>query len=187
VQYPDVGLYHPRVAGRIVARVAELPAPAKPVGTVGLLLRSYALTGNAGHYDGVIAAMEARGLRVIPAFASGLDARPAMEQYFIRDGVTAVDAVVSLTGFSLVGGPAYNDAHAAEAALARLDVPYISAHPLEFQTIRQWHADRRGLLPVEATLISYLNPAGRRRRPLSRPARSESLDRPLARAGAGGR
>ncbi len=154
VQYPDVGLYHPRAAGRIVERVAALPAPAEPVGTVGLLLlRSYALAGNAGHYDGVIAALEARGLRVIPAFASGLDARPAMERYFLRDGVTAVDAVVSLTGFSLVGGPAYNDAHAAETMLARLDVPYISAHPLEFQTLRQWHADRRGLLPVEATMM----------------------------------
>ena len=31
---------------------------------------------NAGHYDGVIAAFEARGLRVIPAFASGLDNAP---------------------------------------------------------------------------------------------------------------
>jgi hypothetical protein len=34
-----------------------------------------------------------------------------------------VDAVVSLTGFSLVGGPAYNDARAAEEVLAGLDVP----------------------------------------------------------------
>ena len=33
--------------------------------------------------------------------------------------------MVSLTGFSLVGGPAYNDAEAAEEILARLDVPYL--------------------------------------------------------------
>ena len=47
-------------------------------------MRSYLLAGNAAHYDGVIAALEARGLRVIPAFASGLDARPAIEQFFLQ-------------------------------------------------------------------------------------------------------
>lgn len=46
-----------------------------------------------------------------------------------------MDAVVSLTGFSLVGGPAYNDAKAAEDILAKLDVPYLAAHPVEF---RRW-------------------------------------------------
>ena len=29
----------------------------------------------------------------------------------MKDGAPVVDAVVSLTGFSLVGGPAYNDSH----------------------------------------------------------------------------
>ncbi len=111
------------------------------------------LAGNARHYDGVIAALEARGLRVIPAFSSGLDQRPAIEAFFLRDGVPVVDAVVSLTGFSLVGGPAYNDARAAEEILARLDVPYVAAHPAEFQTLQQWEADPRGLLPVEATMM----------------------------------
>ena len=152
-QYPDVGLYHPRVPGQIFERAELLPGNGAS-GTVGLLvLRSYVLAGNAGHYEGVIAALEARGLRVIPAFASGLDQRPAMTQYFFRDGVPAVDAVVSLTGFSLVGGPAYNDARSAEDMLASLDVPYIAAHPLEFQTLQQWRADERGLTPIEATMM----------------------------------
>ncbi|MGL1530603.1 cobaltochelatase subunit CobN, partial [Vibrio parahaemolyticus] len=79
------------------------------------------------HYDGVIAALEAQGLRVIPAFASGLDARPAIERYFLSPGGVRIDALVSLTGFSLVGGPAYNDARAAENILAQLDVPYVGA------------------------------------------------------------
>ncbi|MDP1051471.1 cobaltochelatase subunit CobN, partial [Klebsiella quasipneumoniae] len=84
---------------------------------------SYLLAGNSGHYDGVIAAFEARGLRVIPAFASGLDQRPAIERFFMKDGRSVVDTVVSLTGFSLVGVPAYNDSRAAEDILAQLDVP----------------------------------------------------------------
>ncbi|MGG5811064.1 magnesium chelatase subunit H [Falsiroseomonas sp. CW058] len=152
--YPEVGLYHPRLpGGHVTERVGQLPAGGR-AGTVGLLvMRSYVLAGNAAHYDGVIAALESRGLNVVPAFASGLDNRPAIERFFRRDGAPAVDAVLSLTGFSLVGGPAYNDARAAEEVLAALDVPYLAAHPLEFQTIEQWRDDARGLTPVEATMM----------------------------------
>ena len=156
VEYPEVGLYHPRVPNRVFERLDQLPK-AGLSGTVGLLLlRSYLISGNAAHYDGVIAALEARGLRVVPAFASGLDARPAIERFFMREGAAAVDAVVSLTGFSMVGGPAYNDSSAAEETLAALDVPYVTAHPVEFQTLEQWHADPRGLMPVEATMMVAL-------------------------------
>jgi len=156
VEYPDVGLYHPRLTGRITERLADLPR-AGLSGTVGLvLLRSYLISGNARHYDGVLAALEARGLNVVPVFASGLDARPAIERFFMKDGVSTVDAVVSLTGFSLVGGPAYNDSAAAEEILAQLDVPYITAHPVEFQTLDSWEKDPRGLLPIEATMMVAL-------------------------------
>ncbi|MFE1598873.1 magnesium chelatase subunit H [Methylobacterium sp. ID0610] len=152
--YPETGLYHPGLAGRVGERAERLPAPAGARGRIGLLLmRSYVLAGNTAHYDGVIAALEARGLAVVPAFASGLDNRPAVERYFLRDGRPAIDALVSLTGFSLVGGPAYNDAAAAAALLARLDVPYLAAQAVEFQTLEQWEASDRGLSPVEATMM----------------------------------
>lgn len=154
VHYPEVGLYHPGAKGRIVEEIAQLPSSARALGTVGVLvMRSYVLGGNAAHYDGVIEALEARGLRVVPAFASGLDQRPAIERFFLREGVSTVDAVISLTGFSLVGGPAYNDARGAEEILAKLDVPYLAAHPVEFQTLQQWGADPRGLTPVESTMM----------------------------------
>ena len=154
IEYPDVGLYHPKVKARVAERIGELPKKTRSSGSVGLLImRSYILAGNAAHYDGVIAALEAKNLRVIPAFASGLDQRPAIERYFLKDGAASVDAVISLTGFSLVGGPAYNDARAAEDMLAALDVPYIAAHPVEFQTLDQWQQDARGLTPVEATMM----------------------------------
>ena len=154
IHYPEVGLYHPGVPGRIVERLDQLPTNPRTNGTVGVLvMRSYVLAGNSAHYDGVLSALESKGLAVVPAFASGLDQRPAIEQFFVRDGVASVDAIVSLTGFSLVGGPAYNDASAAEEILARLDVPYLAAHPVEFQTLEQWDADARGLTPVEATMM----------------------------------
>ncbi|MEO1090572.1 MAG: magnesium chelatase subunit H [Pseudomonadota bacterium] len=154
-EYPDVGVYHPRLKGRFAERVDRLPRPAGACrGTVGLLvMRSYVLAGDTGHYDGVIAALERRGLAVIPAFASGLDQRPVVERYFTEDGRTVVDAVLSLTGFSLVGGPAFNDAAAAAATLCELDVPYLAAQAVEFQNLEQWHVNERGLLPVEATMM----------------------------------
>ena len=161
VEYPEIGVYHPKMAhgsavGTMAREVSALPtfATSGKRGTVGLLLmRSYLLAGNADHYNGVITALEARGLRVIPAFATGLDQRPAIDAFFHEGGRTSIDALVSLTGFSLVGGPAYNDAKAAEDILAKLDVPYLAVTPVEFQTLDQWGGSTRGLLPVESTMM----------------------------------
>ena len=132
--YPEVGLYHPDLPGKMTTDITALPVPQKPVATVGLLLmRSYVLSDDTAHYDAVIRNFEANGLKVIPAFAGGLDARPAIEGYFQGTAGVQIDAMVSLTGFSLVGGPAYNNSQAAIALLENLDVPYIAAHPLEFK------------------------------------------------------
>jgi magnesium chelatase subunit H len=156
LEYPETGLYDPARKEPIFERVSDLPRPRKnEVGTVGvLIMRSYALAGNSAHYDRLIATLRERGLRVITAFASGLDARPAVEKYFIdKHGKPVIDALLSLTGFSLVGGPAYNDTAAAEEMLRELDVPYIAAHALEFQSIEQWENSTNGLMPVEATMM----------------------------------
>jgi len=155
VEYPETGVYHPGIRSRVSDTIDSLPtSKSGDQGTVGLLvMRSYILAGNSRHYDAVIEQLEAKGLRVIPAFAAGLDARPAVERYFMDGERPIVDAVLSLTGFSLVGGPAYNDAKAAEEMLARLDVPYIAAHGTEFQSIEAWEASNTGLLPVETTLM----------------------------------
>ncbi len=154
IEYPEIGVYHPKMASRMAESADALPSHAGVNGTVGLvILRSYVLAGDAAHYDGVIEAFEARGVRVIPAFANGLDARPAMDKLFMKDGRPTVDAMINLTGFSLVGGPAYNNAEAAAEVLGKFDVPYISAHPLEFQSFQQWSAGDQGLLPLEATMM----------------------------------
>lgn len=157
LDYPDTGLYHPDLPGRITNDLRDLPAPEAPVATIGLLMmRSYVLSGDTAHYDAVIRALEGRGLRVLPAFAGGLDARPAVETYFRQNDVTRIDALLSLTGFSLVGGPAYNDKEAAITLLKSLDVPYVAAHPLEFQTLAQWAASPQGLGPIETTMLIAL-------------------------------
>ncbi|WP_342069455.1 magnesium chelatase subunit H [Yoonia algicola] len=154
IEYPEVGVYHPDLPGHHISTdIADLPVPYEPVATVGILmLRSYILSSDCAHYDAVIRAFEAKGMRVIPAFAGGLDGRPAIERYFQG----RVDAMVSLTGFSLIGGPAYNDSDAAVEMLKKLDVPYIAAQPLEFQTLGQWAGDPQGLGPIETTMLVAL-------------------------------
>ncbi|EAQ27798.1 magnesium-protoporphyrin O-methyltransferase BchH subunit [Erythrobacter sp. NAP1] len=162
IEYPETGVYHPRTKQRISETLRLLPRDGKANGngkngTVGLiLLRSYLLGHDSGHYDGAIAAFEAAGMKVVPVFASGLDARPAIEKFFVENGEPVVDAIVNLTGFSLVGGPAYNDAKAAREILGDLDVPYVAAHAIEFQSLEEWRSRDQGLLPLEATMMVAL-------------------------------
>ncbi|MEM1142561.1 MAG: magnesium chelatase subunit H [Pseudomonadota bacterium] len=155
IDYPETGLYDPdrkKPISETLPRSAK--AKASSQGTVGVLvMRSYALADNTDHYDSVVRALRSRGLNVVTAFASGLDARPAVEKYFVRDGEPTIDLLLSLTGFSLVGGPAYNDAHAAEELLRTLDVPYLAAHALEFQSLEKWEDSVHGLMPVESTMM----------------------------------
>ena len=157
LEYPETGLYHPDLADRITTDPSALPTPTAPKGTVGLLMmRSYVLAGDTAHYDAVIRALEAQGLKVLPAFAGGLDGRPAIQGFFRDEAGTKIDALLSLTGFSLVGGPAYNDNDAAIKVLQDLDVPYVAAHPLEFQTLDQWASSAQGLGPIETTMLIAL-------------------------------
>ncbi|HBB86905.1 MAG TPA: hypothetical protein DC047_04760 [Blastocatellia bacterium] len=61
-----------------------------------------------------------------------------------------VSQIVSLTGFSFVGGPAMNDSDAAAEFLSGLNRPYRSAVSLDMQTIDSWRASQTGLNPVQA-------------------------------------
>jgi len=115
---------------------------------------------------------------VITAFATGLDTRPAIDRYFVKKGRPQVDAIVSLTGFSLVGGPAYNDAEAAQDMLAQLDVPYLAAHAVEFETLEDWDASDRGLLPVETTMMIAIPELDGSTGPILFGGRSENNDNP---------
>ena len=115
-------------------------------------MRSYVLSGDTAHYDKVIEGFEALNVKIIPAFAGGLDGRPAIEKYFIGADGPLIDVLVSLTGFSLVGGPAYNDTNAAVKTLQTLMSVYLGAS-LEFQTLSQWEVSSTGLGPIETTML----------------------------------
>ncbi|KAJ6992380.1 magnesium-chelatase subunit ChlH [Populus alba x Populus x berolinensis] len=131
----------------------KLKDPNAPV--IGLVLqRSHIVTGDESHYVAVIMELEARGAKVIPIFAGGLDFSGPVERYLI-DPVTKkpmVNSVISLTGFALVGGPARQDHPRAIEALSKLDVPYIVALPLVFQTTEEWLNSTLGLHPIQVAL-----------------------------------
>ncbi|GMH20158.1 hypothetical protein Nepgr_021999 [Nepenthes gracilis] len=166
VLFLDIGIWHP-LAPCMYDDVKEylnwygtrrdanekLKSPDAPV--IGLVLqRSHIVTGDEGHYVAVIMELEARGAKVIPIFAGGLDFSGPVERFF-ADPVTKkcfVNSVVSLTGFALVGGPARQDHPRAVEALRKLDVPYIVALPLVFQTTEEWLNSTLGLHPIQVAL-----------------------------------
>ncbi len=75
------------------------------------------------------------------------DQRPKTKD---RTDRSRVSQIVSLTGFSFVGGPAMNDSEAAGEFLQQLNRPYRSAVSLDTQTIDAWRESQTGLNPVQA-------------------------------------
>jgi magnesium chelatase subunit H len=128
--------------------------------TVGLLLMRPQIISNARrHYDSLIRAMEREGLNVIPAISTFMDNRDACREFFIEqagpNGIkppARVSQIVSLTGFSFVGGPAMNDSEAAVEFFKDLNVSFRSVISLDVQTIESWQASKLGLNPIQTAM-----------------------------------
>ncbi|MBD1885896.1 magnesium chelatase subunit H [Microcoleus vaginatus] len=170
VVYPDMGIWHPLapsmfedVKGYLTwynARKdisADLKDPLAPC--IGLVLqRTHLVTGDDAHYVAMVQELEAMGARVVPIFAGGLDFSKPVETFFLEVGTKGVaplpivDAVVSLTGFALVGGPAKQDHPKAIETLKKLNCPYMVALPLVFQTTEEWENSDLGLHPIQVAL-----------------------------------
>src|SRR5215204_4707038 len=153
---PSVAIYHPR-ASKLFESFAEYEkwngSTLDPEKTIGLLLmRPQVVSKTTKHYDALIKAIEAEGLGVVPAIATLMDNRDAVSKFFIEPTKTVprVSQIVSLTGFSFVGGPAMNDSAAASEFLHTLNIPYRSAVSLDTQTIEAWSDSQTGLNPIQA-------------------------------------
>jgi magnesium chelatase subunit H len=179
---PAVAIYHPDAPAMFETYEAYRKWYEKRGGTkleahqtIGLLLmRPQIISRTRKHYDGLIRAIEAEGLAVLPALSTLMDNREACEKFFIKDRKTKfqvpspktqvekkdeseafksnsrVSQIVSLTGFSFVGGPAMNDSEAAVKFLLELNSPFRSCVSLDMQTIEGWRANGVGLNPVQA-------------------------------------
>ncbi|MDW8240487.1 MAG: cobaltochelatase subunit CobN, partial [Acidobacteriota bacterium] len=119
-----------------------------------LLLRPQLISGAHRHYDALIRACEAEGLSVLPIISTLMDNRQAAQSFFVdaATGQPRVSQIVSLTGFSFVGGPGRNDSAAAVAWLAALKRPLRTVVSMDMQTIEQWSSSRIGLNPVQTTM-----------------------------------
>ena len=155
---PAVAIYHPK-APALFESFDEYEKWHKdklePKSTIGLLLmRPQVVSKTTKHYDALIKAIESEGLSVVPAIATLMDNREAVSKFFIDEGRglngSRVNQIVSLTGFSFVGGPAMNDSAAAAEFLRELNIPYRSAVSLDTQTIEAWTESATGLNPVQA-------------------------------------
>eukprot|EP00271_Cylindrocystis_brebissonii_P014404 TRINITY_DN35755_c0_g1_i1.p1 TRINITY_DN35755_c0_g1~~TRINITY_DN35755_c0_g1_i1.p1 ORF type:complete len:1439 (+),score=315.55 TRINITY_DN35755_c0_g1_i1:313-4317(+) len=166
VVFLDTGIWHPLAPsmyddvkeylnwyGTRRDATPQLKDPKAPV--IGVILqRSHIVTGDDGHYASIVMELESMGAKVVPIFAGGLDFSQPVERFFIDPitGRSLVDCVVSLTGFALVGGPASQDHPRAVQALMKLDVPYLVALPLVFQTTDEWMDSSLGLHPIQVAL-----------------------------------
>ncbi|MFN5514359.1 MAG: magnesium chelatase subunit H [Cyanobacteriota bacterium] len=170
VVYPDLGIWHPLSLTMFEDVKSyfnwynnrpdiseDLKDPLAPC--VGLILqRTHLVTGDDAHYVGMVQELEALGARVIPVFAGGLDFSKPVDEFFWEkpapgvEAIPIVDAVVSLTGFALVGGPARQDHPKAIDSLKRLNRPYMCALPLVFQTTEEWEDSDLGLHPIQVAL-----------------------------------
>jgi len=126
----------------------------KTAPTVGILLqKSHINTKDDTHYVSLIAELESRGARVVAVYSGGLDySGPVKEFFYGSNGKPVVDTVINLTGFALVGGPASQDHKKAAKVLKELNVPYMCAVPLVFQSFEEWQSSELGLHPIQVAL-----------------------------------
>jgi magnesium chelatase subunit H len=182
---PVIGIYHPdapsifKTVDEYLVWDSKRPhhqganASIPATETIGLLLMRPQIVSNARqHYDGLIRAIEAEGLKVMPVISTLMDNREACERFFVEahrqdsgsrrlnatgNGQPTTDKtwkprvsqIVSLTGFSFVGGPGMNDSEAAVDFISDFNVPYRSLVSLDTQTVESWRESFTGLNPIQ--------------------------------------
>ena len=152
-EYPDVGLYHPRIKGRITDRIGEAADTARrrqsrPVGDALLCTgRQHSALRQRHRSDGGQGPRRGAGVRQRPRRTPrhrGVLPRPQSPGR--RCGRLPLR-------FFTGGRPRIQRRKSRRGTAGRLDVPYIAAHAVEFQSLDQWRSGDRGLLPLEATMM----------------------------------
>jgi magnesium chelatase subunit H len=170
VEVPMMGLYHPAAEGffkdiRAYQDWQKKRSHHRKAGAAGAARNGHAprasyrvallffrkhLMQERGYIDDAITALEAAGMDVLPIFVTGVEGHVVVRDWLTK---AQIDALVSLIGFALVGGPAGSTSpgvhrDAAIAILAQIDAPYIVAQPLYVQDFTSWH--KMGVGPMQA-------------------------------------
>jgi magnesium chelatase subunit H len=119
-----------------------------------LLMRPQVISGARAHYAELIRALERERLPVLPVLSTFMDNRQACERFLVdpESRKPRFSQLMSLTGFSFVGGPAMNDSQAAVAYLKDLNRPLRTSISLETQRTEAWAESMIGLNPVQAAM-----------------------------------
>jgi len=170
VEVPMMGLYHPAAEGffkdiRAYQDWQKKRGQHRKAGAAGAARNGHAprasyrvallffrkhLMQERGYIDDAITALEAAGMDVLPIFVTGVEGHVVVRDWLAK---AQIDALVSLIGFALVGGPAGSTSpgvhrDAAIAILEQIDAPYIVAQPLYVQDFTSWH--KMGVGPMQA-------------------------------------
>jgi cobaltochelatase CobN len=156
------GIYHPALESVYSSTEEYLRDYSKLRGTtpkqyVGLLYsRSNWIAGNLDIEKTMVAALEQRGLGVIPVFfysmkdknLGNLGGVEVVEKFFPQDSDARIQALVKLSAFFLGnsrGGIKEGEAIAGAQIMARLNVPMICPVISYYKTEEEWAADPQGL------------------------------------------
>lgn len=149
------GIYYPNTAYAFSTR--DFLSSRSKKNTIGLLCsRSSVVSDDTAYLDELIERFELAGIQPIPVFTEAFDSRPAIKKYFVGDdGKPVIDALISLTGFPLVGGHVRSLSDDAVSLLKELDVPYFAPLTLTHQSESEWKQAKEGITPIQvATNIS---------------------------------
>lgn len=122
---------------------------------LGLLFyREEWIWGDLSYQDMFIEEAEKQGYHVIPVFANGFsDASVGMPSlsdvitsYFMKDGKTVIDSLVSTMKFSLTGS-----GKASAEVLKKLNVPILDAYTL-LVSEKEWRENKEGMNAIETSI-----------------------------------
>jgi cobaltochelatase CobN len=156
---PEHGIYHPDLVqgAGIKDWLAQRNAQHPSVGIV--FYRAHWMSGNTRFVDALIAALEKRGMNVLPVFTSSLrsgataDDLPTALRYFSGAHGAPIDVLINTTAFAMgeITSGGMTPAGWSVAALEKLNVPVLQAIT-SGMTQHQWAQSARGLNPLDAAM-----------------------------------
>jgi cobaltochelatase CobN len=159
---PEHGICHPDLEqGADIAQWqalrADVAATRPAVGIV--FYRAHWLSGNTDFIDALAAALESRGMDVLPIFTSSLRVSgggqmpPALHYFFGADGRPQVDLLINTTSFAMGEITAGNVTPAgwSVSVLEQLGLPVLQAMT-SGMTQDQWQHSTRGMNPLDAAM-----------------------------------
>lgn len=132
----------------------------KNVRIIGILMNSaYVDIGNTKHIDFIIEKIEKRGLGVIPIFGRlardrGEGIYDGMKEFFYKDGKLIIDAIISITGYSLSTFYCGEERDFESTIFENFDIPVFQAMTT-YMSREEFKKDPAGLDFVALSLSVY--------------------------------